>query len=104
MYQEPGLAWLERQAEAAEQLLAERQAADHRWRQWSVVPYATALRSALLSGPSTIAWCSRFRPWGPIVVLTAAALGCGADHPGGGPRLAATLLQRLALFCSFRAR
>jgi hypothetical protein len=27
MYQEPGLAWLERQAEAAEQLLAERQAA-----------------------------------------------------------------------------
>jgi hypothetical protein len=30
MYQEPGLAWLERQAEAAEQLLAERQAADHR--------------------------------------------------------------------------
>jgi hypothetical protein len=25
MYQEPGLAWLERQAEAAEQLLAERQ-------------------------------------------------------------------------------
>jgi hypothetical protein len=30
MYQEPGLAWLERQAEAAEDLLAERQAADHR--------------------------------------------------------------------------
>ena len=29
MYQEPALAWLERQAEAAEQLLAERQAADH---------------------------------------------------------------------------
>ena len=29
MYQEPGLAWLERQAEAAEQVLAERQAADH---------------------------------------------------------------------------
>jgi hypothetical protein len=29
MYQEPGLAWLDRQAEAAEQLLAERQAADH---------------------------------------------------------------------------
>ena len=30
MYQEPGLAWLERQAEAAaEQLLAERQAGDH---------------------------------------------------------------------------
>ena len=28
IYQEPGLAWLERQAEAAEQLLAERQA-DH---------------------------------------------------------------------------
>jgi len=28
MYQEPGLAWLERQAEAAEELLAERQAAD----------------------------------------------------------------------------
>jgi hypothetical protein len=28
MYQEPGLAWLERQAEAAEQLLAERQAAE----------------------------------------------------------------------------
>ena len=26
MYQEPGLAWLERQAEAAERLLAERQA------------------------------------------------------------------------------
>jgi hypothetical protein len=26
MYQEPGLAWLERQAEAAEQLLTERQA------------------------------------------------------------------------------
>ena len=29
MYQEPGLAWLERQAEAAEQLLAERQDGDH---------------------------------------------------------------------------
>ena len=29
MYQEPGLGWLERQAEAAEQLLAERQAGDH---------------------------------------------------------------------------
>jgi hypothetical protein len=29
MYQEPGLAWLERQAEAAEDLLAERQAGDH---------------------------------------------------------------------------
>jgi len=29
MYQEPGLAWLEPQAEAAEQLLAERQAGDH---------------------------------------------------------------------------
>jgi hypothetical protein len=29
MYQEPGLAWLERQAEAAEDLLAERQASDH---------------------------------------------------------------------------
>jgi hypothetical protein len=29
MYQESGLAWLERQAEAAEDLLAERQAADH---------------------------------------------------------------------------
>ena len=28
MYQEPGLAWLERQAEAAEQLLAERHAAE----------------------------------------------------------------------------
>jgi hypothetical protein len=28
MYQEPGLAWLERPAEAAEQLLAERQAGD----------------------------------------------------------------------------
>jgi hypothetical protein len=28
MYQEPGLAWLERQAEAAQELLAERQAAD----------------------------------------------------------------------------
>jgi hypothetical protein len=28
MYQEPGLAWLERQAQAAEQLLAERQAGD----------------------------------------------------------------------------
>ena len=28
MYQEPGLAWLERQAAAAEQLLAERQAGD----------------------------------------------------------------------------
>ena len=28
MYQEPGLAWLERQAEAAEQLLAERQASE----------------------------------------------------------------------------
>jgi hypothetical protein len=28
MYQEPGLAWLERQAEAADQLLAERQAGD----------------------------------------------------------------------------
>ena len=32
MYQEPGLAWLERQAEAAEQLLAERQAGDQN--QW----------------------------------------------------------------------
>jgi hypothetical protein len=30
MYQEPGLAWLERQAEAAEQLLTERQAADQK--------------------------------------------------------------------------
>ena len=30
MYQEPGLAWLERQAEAAEDLLAERQAEGHR--------------------------------------------------------------------------
>jgi hypothetical protein len=30
MYQEPGLAWLERHADAAEDLLAERQAADHR--------------------------------------------------------------------------
>jgi hypothetical protein len=29
MYQEPGLAWLEGQAEAAEELLAERQAGDH---------------------------------------------------------------------------
>ena len=29
MYQEPGLAWLERQADAAEGLLAERRAADH---------------------------------------------------------------------------
>jgi hypothetical protein len=29
MYQEPGLAWLERQADAAEELLAERRAADH---------------------------------------------------------------------------
>jgi hypothetical protein len=30
MYQEPGLAWLERQSEAAEQLLAQRQnAEDH---------------------------------------------------------------------------
>jgi hypothetical protein len=28
MYQEPGLAWLERQAQAAEQLLTERQAGD----------------------------------------------------------------------------
>lgn len=28
-YQEPGLAWLERQAEAAEDLLAERRAGDH---------------------------------------------------------------------------
>jgi hypothetical protein len=28
MYQEPGLAWLERQAEAAEQLLAQRQAGE----------------------------------------------------------------------------
>jgi hypothetical protein len=28
MYQEAGLAWLERQADAAEQLLAERQAGD----------------------------------------------------------------------------
>jgi hypothetical protein len=32
MYQEPGLAWLERQAEAAEQLLAERQADDDQHR------------------------------------------------------------------------
>ena len=30
MYQEPGLAWLERQAEAAERLLAERKADGHR--------------------------------------------------------------------------
>ena len=30
MFQEPGLAWLERQAEAAEALLAERQAHGHR--------------------------------------------------------------------------
>jgi hypothetical protein len=30
MYQEPGLAWLERQADAAEQVLAERRTADHR--------------------------------------------------------------------------
>jgi hypothetical protein len=30
MYREPGLAWLERQAEAAEALLAKRQAADQR--------------------------------------------------------------------------
>jgi hypothetical protein len=30
MYQEPGLAWLERQAEAAEQLLTERQAGDQK--------------------------------------------------------------------------
>jgi hypothetical protein len=30
MYQEPGLAWLERQAEAAEELVAERQAAARR--------------------------------------------------------------------------
>jgi hypothetical protein len=30
MYQEPGLAWLERQGEAAEQLLAEREAHGHR--------------------------------------------------------------------------
>ena len=30
MYQEPGLAWLERQAQAAEELIAERQAADQR--------------------------------------------------------------------------
>jgi hypothetical protein len=29
MYQDPGLAWLARQAEAADQLLAERQAGDH---------------------------------------------------------------------------
>jgi hypothetical protein len=29
MYQEPGRAWLERQAEAAEDLLAQRQAGDH---------------------------------------------------------------------------
>jgi hypothetical protein len=31
MYQEPGLAWLERQAEAAEQLLGERQAGEPNW-------------------------------------------------------------------------
>jgi hypothetical protein len=30
MFQEPGLAWLGRQAEAAENLLAERQAVGHR--------------------------------------------------------------------------
>jgi hypothetical protein len=30
MYQEPGLAWLERQVEAAEDLLAKRQVADQR--------------------------------------------------------------------------
>jgi hypothetical protein len=32
MYQEPGLAWLERQAEVAEALVAERQAAAKRHR------------------------------------------------------------------------
>jgi hypothetical protein len=32
MYQEPGLAWLERQAEVAEDLVAERQAATKRHR------------------------------------------------------------------------
>jgi len=32
MYQEPGLAWLERQAEVAEDLVAERQAAAKRYR------------------------------------------------------------------------
>jgi hypothetical protein len=32
MYQEPGLAWLERQAEVAEDLVAERQAAENRHR------------------------------------------------------------------------
>jgi hypothetical protein len=31
MYQEPGLAWLERQAEAAKQLLGERQAGEPNW-------------------------------------------------------------------------
>ena len=31
MYREPGLAWLERQAEAAEQLLGERQAGEPNW-------------------------------------------------------------------------
>jgi len=29
MYQEPGLAWLERQAEVTEDLVAERHAAEH---------------------------------------------------------------------------
>jgi hypothetical protein len=32
MYQEPGLAWLARQAEVAEDLVAERQAAGKRYR------------------------------------------------------------------------
>jgi hypothetical protein len=32
MYQEPGLAWLERQAEVAEDLVAERRAATKRYR------------------------------------------------------------------------
>lgn len=56
MYQEPGLAWLERQAEVAEELAAERQAASRADRQPEVVldrrtGYAAACRGREETGP-----------------------------------------------------
>jgi hypothetical protein len=49
MYQAPDLAWLERQAEAAEQLLAERQAGD----QHQMTSRVSAERSDSASRPAT---------------------------------------------------
>jgi hypothetical protein len=51
MYQEPGLAWLERQAEVAEDLVAERQAAVKRGRRWYVV---VPLRSGATRPPPAL--------------------------------------------------